>query len=89
MDYPARTAAQLGPILHSCRKQRGLTQQAAGRKVGLKQATVSALENHSERATLESLYKLLSALDLELVIRERPLGADGEPLRIAENRPEW
>ena len=69
MDYVARTPAQLGPILRSIRAERGLTQQDAGAKVGLKQSTVSAIESDSARSSVDTLYKLLSALDLELVVR--------------------
>lgn len=71
MDYVARTPAQLGPILKSSRIQRGLTQQAVGAKVGLKQSTVSAIETGAARTKVESLYKLLSSLGLELVIRDK------------------
>ena len=72
MDYVARTPAQLGPILRSIRAERGLTQQDAGVKVGLKQSTVSALESDSARSSVDTLYKLLSALGLELVVRYKP-----------------
>ena len=75
MAFVARTPEQLGPILKSCRAQRGLTQQAAGAKVGLKQGTVSAIEAEAARTSVGSLYKLLSALGLELVIRNKQ--ADG------------
>lgn len=72
MDYVARTPAQLGPVLKSIRAARELTQQGAGVKVGLKQSTVSAIESDSGRSSVETLYKLLSALGLELVIRDKP-----------------
>ncbi|MBI2383520.1 MAG: helix-turn-helix domain-containing protein [Gammaproteobacteria bacterium] len=71
MDHVARTPAQLGPILKGVRQQRGLTQQAAGAGVGLKQGTVSAIERDAARTGVESLYKLLSALGLELVLRDK------------------
>ena len=71
MDYVARTPEQLGPILKSCRAQRGISQQAAGAKVGLKQSTVSTIEADAARTSVESLYKLLSALGLELVVRDK------------------
>lgn len=71
MEQVARTPQQLGSLLKSHRNQRALTQQAAGTKVGLKQSTVSTMEANAARTTVESLYKLLSALDLELVIREK------------------
>jgi HTH-type transcriptional regulator/antitoxin HipB len=62
VDYVARTPAQLGPILRSIRAERGLTQHTAGAKVGLKQSTVSAIEGDSARTSVDTLYKLLSAL---------------------------
>lgn len=71
MDYTARTPGQLGPILKSCRQQRGHTQKAAGTKVGVKQTTISAFEADAGRASVATLFKLLSALDLELVLREK------------------
>lgn len=72
MDYVARTPKQLGPILRSIRAERGLTQKEAGAKVGLKQSTVSAIESDSARTSVDTLYKLLSALELELVVRDKP-----------------
>jgi HTH-type transcriptional regulator/antitoxin HipB len=72
VDYVARTPAQLGPILRSIRAERGLTQQDAGAKVGLKQSTVSAIERDSAHSSVDTLYKLLSALGLELVVRDKP-----------------
>jgi len=71
MDYIARTPTQLGQILRGCRRQKRLSQTEAGNRVGLLAKTVSALESNPERSTIESFFKLLSALDLELVLRER------------------
>jgi HTH-type transcriptional regulator/antitoxin HipB len=85
VDYVARTPAQLGPILRSIRIERGLTQQEAGAKVGLKQSTVSAIESNSERTSVDTLYKLLSALELELVVRDKP--SDRGP--AGNRKQEW
>jgi HTH-type transcriptional regulator / antitoxin HipB len=71
VDHVARTPAQLGQILRSCRKLRALTQQQVADRVGVKQATVSSIEQDSSGTSVASLYKLLSALDLELVVRDR------------------
>jgi HTH-type transcriptional regulator/antitoxin HipB len=70
VDYVARTPAQLGQILRNGRKRRGLNQEQAGSKVGLKQSTVSVIESGSTGVSVESLYKILSALGLELVVRD-------------------
>ena len=71
MDYMARTPEQLGSILKSCRTRQGNTQEAVGAKVGIKQTTVSTFEANAARTRVDTLYKLLSALGLELVIRDR------------------
>lgn len=86
MDYVARTPEQLGQILKSCRLERKLTQQAAGTKVGMKQSTVSVIESDAGHSSVETLYKLLSALQLELVLRDR----NGErPPASSKKQREW
>jgi HTH-type transcriptional regulator/antitoxin HipB len=70
-DYSIKTPRQLGAVLAGYRKQQGLTQRAAGDKVGLAQSVVSSLEQAPERAGLARIFKLLAALDLELVVRSR------------------
>jgi len=71
MDQPVYTPHQLAHVLRGQRQFKGLTQKAAGQAVGLLPKTVSALESHPERSSVESLFKLLSALDLELVLRPK------------------
>ena len=85
MDYVARTPEQLGQILKSCRAEQKLSQQAAGAKVGLKQGTVSVIESDASRSSVATLYKLLSALQLELVLRDRNGGTEAPPAQ----RLEW
>jgi len=70
MDYVARTAHQLGQVLKSRRKQLGLTQAEVAAKVGLLQTQVSVIESHDARATVTTLFKALSGLGLELVLRD-------------------
>lgn len=68
MDYLISTLSQLTHALRSARKAHGLSQADTGKLVGLLPKTISALENHPGSATVDSLMKLLSALDLELTI---------------------
>lgn len=70
MTPPSRTPKQLGGELRRCRKKRGLTQDALGRLIDKRQATVSNLES-AGNGTIDTLFAVLSALDLELVIRPR------------------
>ena len=71
MDYTAHTPKQLGQVLRGQRKSQKLTQKEAARVVGLLPKTISRLELTTETATIESLFKLLSALQLELVVQSR------------------
>ena len=71
MNQIAHTPRQLGQILKGQRKNQQLTQVEAARVVGLYQKTISKLEHAPESATIDSLFKLLSALNLELVVQSR------------------
>ena len=72
MDTTAYTPSQLGQVLKGQRVSRQLTQREAADTVGLLPKTISRLERATETATVESLFKLLSALQLELVVRSVP-----------------
>jgi HTH-type transcriptional regulator / antitoxin HipB len=71
MDYQVRTPSQLASAFKSRRKTCGLSQAQAAAKVGLLPKTVSALEGHPEDSSVESLLKLIAALELELVLRPK------------------
>ena len=71
MNYTAHTSKQLGQVLRGQRKSQKLTQKEAAQVVGLLPKTISKLELATETATIESLFKLLSALQLELVVRSK------------------
>ena len=71
MDYPIKTPSQLGAVLKGFRRERKLTQANVGAKVGLKQNAVSEIESSPERSSLARVFKLLAALDLDLVVRPR------------------
>ena len=61
----------MGAVLQGYRKDRGWTQKDVGARVGLAQNVVSLLEKAPERAGLSRIFKLLSALDLEIVVQPR------------------
>lgn len=71
MYYAARTPQQLGQILKASRKKQGLTQSEVGAKVGLRQAQISDIETRGADITVDTLYRVVSALGLELVLRDR------------------
>lgn len=74
MDQSTRTQGQLGAYLRRVRKAKGLTQTDLGDRISKRQATVSNLESSDGGATLETLFAVLAALDLELVVRPRRKG---------------
>ncbi len=73
--FPISTPGQLATVLRGRRLVGGLTQKQAGTKVGLLPKTISGLESEPERSSIASLFKLLSALDLELVLQPKSGGA--------------
>lgn len=79
MDHPIRTPAQLTSVLRSIRSERGLTQGDAAARVGLRQKTISLIETDPSRSSVGSLFRLLSALDLELVVRPKSAGSPRSP----------
>jgi HTH-type transcriptional regulator/antitoxin HipB len=72
----------LGQALRSERKKKGLSQKAVGHSVGMEQHTISKIEKGNPGTGLNTLFRLLSALDLELVVqpRKKPSGSDGGDL---------
>jgi HTH-type transcriptional regulator/antitoxin HipB len=70
-EYLLRTARQLGPVLQGVRKTRALTQAEVGSAMGVPQSVVSKLEADPSYAAFGRIFKLLAALDLELVVRPR------------------
>jgi HTH-type transcriptional regulator/antitoxin HipB len=61
----------LALTLKNTRRDQSLTQQSVAELVGVKQATISAFENYPEKSRVETLFKLLAALDLELQVTKR------------------
>ena len=71
MDNPISSTMQLAGALRGYRKKAGMSQGETGTKVGLQQKTISALERLPDSSKIENLFKLLSALNLEIIIREK------------------
>ena len=72
MDYPVTTADQLTHILKGARSQKNLSQKTIGNNIGLRQAAVSTVESAPGAVSLDRLLRVLSALELELVVRDIP-----------------
>lgn len=61
----------LASAVRDQRKVSKLTQAATAELVGIKQTTVSDFENRPESTKLDTLFKILAALDLELQVVKR------------------
>jgi HTH-type transcriptional regulator/antitoxin HipB len=71
MKQSARTAKQLGAIIRRERRSRGLSQTEIGKKIGLRQATISKLEAGKPATQLRTLLDVLASMGLEIIIDER------------------
>jgi HTH-type transcriptional regulator/antitoxin HipB len=81
MDKALRTQNQLGAELRRYRKKKNLTQDDLGGLISKRQATISSLECEGS-GTLETLFAVLSALDVELVLRSRSRGGHAKLANI-------
>ena len=61
----------LSNYIRDKRKTRGLSQATVGDLVGLRQGTVSKFESMPEKMQLDTLFRLLSALELELSVKPK------------------
>ncbi len=78
MEQIARDEKQLGAILRRARRQAGLSQSELRDRIHLRQGTISRLEGGAPAVQLRTLIAVLSALDLELVVRPRSVGSVSE-----------
>jgi HTH-type transcriptional regulator / antitoxin HipB len=67
----------LGAALRKERKKKGLSQTEVGKSVGIDQPTISRVEKGNTGTELGTLFRMLAALDLELVIQARLSQIDG------------
>ncbi len=75
---PITSPESLGGALKMHRKKLGLTQGEAGGKFNLTQKTVSNIENGRPGVQLETLFRLMSALNLEIHLELRGAPYKGE-----------
>lgn len=72
MEQLVYSPRSLGSAIRRQRKLLKLSQKEAGHPFSLEQSTVSSIEHGKEGTRLETLFRILSALDLEMVIRSKP-----------------
>ncbi len=71
MEQLVYSTKSLGNAIKRQRKEKKFTQQEAGRDFNLDQTTVSSIEQGAQGTRLETLFRMLAALDLEMIIRPK------------------
>jgi HTH-type transcriptional regulator / antitoxin HipB len=74
LDQIIFSPKSLGSALKRQRKIKKLSQNEAGASFKLDQTTVSSIEQGAPGTRLETLFRMLAALDLELIIRPKKKG---------------
>jgi len=74
MSQLARTPKQIGNIIRRKRKILNWSQTELGSKAGVRQETISLIENGNPAAKLETILSVLATLDLEFQVDERSKG---------------
>ncbi|WP_020398768.1 helix-turn-helix domain-containing protein [Kordiimonas gwangyangensis] len=72
MDHQlVRSAKDIGIALRRRRRKHNLTQAALAQRAGLRQSTVSQVENGLETVKLSTIIELMRVLDLEIQLQPR------------------
>ena len=71
MNKIVRSNQDLGSVIRSARRQQNLRQVDVAQKASVRQALVSDIENGVTTAKLDTIIKVLAALDLDLSIIPR------------------
>lgn len=71
MDTIVYSPKSLGNTIKRQRKAKKLSQKAAGAAFKLDQTTISSIEQGAPGTRLETLFRILAALDLEMIIKPK------------------
>lgn len=73
-DAPAlmiRDQRQLGAAIRRLRRDAGMSQQALADRAGIRQPTLSELESGKMAGRLDTILRVLAALDLDMTLQPR------------------
>jgi HTH-type transcriptional regulator/antitoxin HipB len=59
----------LGSLIRQTRKERKLTQEQLGKKLGVQKAQISKLENGASSATIDTILKVFNALKADVFFK--------------------
>ncbi|MEL0553332.1 type II toxin-antitoxin system antitoxin HipB [Klebsiella sp. R390] len=62
---------QLANYLKLMRQKNQWTQNDLARRIGIKQATISNFENHPDKTSLTTLFKILQSLEMSMVVKAK------------------
>jgi HTH-type transcriptional regulator/antitoxin HipB len=79
MDYPIRFPDQIRQQLRALRKTKGLTQAQLGKLLDIGQVRIAEIERDPSVVSVAQLFKLLAALDAQIVLRDARLDTAAEP----------
>lgn len=71
MDYAIKFADQLKQHLRALRRAKGLTQAELASRMGVGQSRIADIEANPAAVSADQLLKLLSVLDVQLVLRDQ------------------
>jgi HTH-type transcriptional regulator / antitoxin HipB len=70
MNYPVSTPAQLQAMLRSMRSSKGMSQEELGKRIGVSQRRIAAIEAAPGRASFDQLTRVFATLGGELVVAD-------------------
>lgn len=73
-----RSRRQFGQVLRTIRDNSKITQQELSNKSGVVQDKISKIENNNHNPTLDTVFRLLGALNYEITLQERSGSDEGE-----------
>ena len=90
MQTPIRTTGDLGPLLKRLRRAKKWSQTDLGRRIGLSQERISAIENHPENVTMDNLFTLMMALEVHFsVVEQEPATSATSAVGDAPQKEDW
>lgn len=72
MSYPVSTPTQLRTVLRALRESQNLSQAELGKRIGVSQRRIAAIEAAPARASFDQLTRLIAALGARVVIDDLP-----------------
>ena len=83
MQAPVPTPAQLQAVLRAMRTSRGLSQAELGRRIGVGQRRIAAIEAAPERASFDQVARIIAVLGGRLSVGDSAVHA---PRRVSRRK---